>query len=96
MTAVAYEIVYRCGDRLLGARLAQRVDDVIGPTWSVHRSEEGPTWALTIEFPDVGAAGRFFDSDFYVELCEEVRRSCRSAVLVVPLGPVAAEDSGGA
>ena len=93
MSAVAYEIVFQCADRMLGSRLAQRVDDVVGPTWTVQRSEDGPTWALTIQFPDAGAARRFFESSFYVELCEEVRRSCQSAVLVVPLGPVAGDQS---
>ena len=88
---VAYEIVYDCRDRMLGQRLAQRLDEVVGPTWELRRVEEGPTWSIAIEFPDPRAADRFFDSDFYRQFCIEARRSCRSAVLVVPLGPV--EDS---
>lgn len=85
---IAYEIVYDCRDRMLGQRLAQRLDEVVGPTWSIRRVEEGPTWSIVIEFPSSRSAERFFDSDFYRQFCIEARRGCRSSVLVVPLGPV--------
>lgn len=86
---VAYEIVYDCPDKMLGARLAQRLEDVLDPTSDVRRTEEGPSWAVTIGFASRGSADRFFDSDAYRQFCIEARRSCRSAVLVVPLGEVA-------
>ncbi|MDX1620501.1 MAG: hypothetical protein R3320_05900 [Nitriliruptorales bacterium] len=89
---VAYEIVYDCRDRMTGQRLAQRLDEVVGPTWELRRVEEGPTWSIAIEFPTPQAAERFFDSDFYRQFCIEARRSCRSSVLVVPLGPVEGAD----
>lgn len=89
---IAYEIVYDCRDRMLGQRLAQRLDDVVGPTWDIRRVEEGPTWAVAIEFPSERAATKFFDSVFYRQFCIEARRSCRSSVLVVPLGPVDETD----
>jgi uncharacterized protein (DUF1330 family) len=85
---LAYDIVFECRDKMLGARLAQRLEDVLGPTYEVRRTEEGAGWAVTIEFPSARSADRFFDSDFYRQFCIEARRSCRSAVLVVPLGPV--------
>lgn len=85
---VAYEIVYECRDKMLGGRLAQRLEDVVGPTWQLRRVEEGPSWALVIEFPSPASANRFFDSEFYRQFCIEARRSCRSSVLVVPLGKV--------
>lgn len=85
---LAYEIVFDCKDKMLGARLAQRLDEVLGPTYGIARTEEGPSWAVAIRFPSQASADRFFDSDFYRQFCIEARRSCRSAVLVVPLGPV--------
>ncbi len=85
---VAYEIVYECRDKMLGVRLAQRLEEVLAPTYEVRRTEEGPSWAVSIEFPSRTSADRFFDSDFYRQFCIEARRSCRSAVLVVPLGDV--------
>lgn len=85
---VAYEIVFDCRDRMLGGRLSQRLEDVVGPTWGLRRTEDGPTWAVVIEFPTTEAADRFFNSDFYRQFCIEARRSCRSSVLVVPLGPI--------
>ncbi|MBW3619559.1 MAG: DUF1330 domain-containing protein [Actinobacteria bacterium] len=85
---LAYDIVFECKDKLLGGRLAQRLEDVLGPTYEVRRTEEVAGWAVTIEFPSRSSAERFFDSDFYRQFCIEARRSCRSAVLVVPLGPV--------
>lgn len=85
---IAYEIVYDCRDRMLGQRLAQRLQDVVEPTWDIRRVEEGPTWSVAIEFPSGRSAERFFDSDLYRQFCIEARRSCRSSVLVVPLGPV--------
>lgn len=85
-TPVGYEIVYECRDKMLGARLAQRLEEVLGPTYEVRRTEEGPAWAVSIAFPSRRSADRFFDSDFYKQFCIEARRSCRSAVLVVPLG----------
>lgn len=85
---IAYEIVYECRDKVVGARLAQRLEDVVGPTWTLRRVEEGPAWAMSIEFPSAASADRFFDSDFYRQFCIEARRSCRSSVLVVPLGYV--------
>lgn len=85
---LAYDIVFECRDKMLGARLAQRLEDVLGPTYDVERTEETAGWAVTIRFPSQRSADRFFDSDFYRQFCIEARRSCRSAVLVVPLGPV--------
>lgn len=85
---LAYDIVFECRDKALGARLAQRLEDVLGPTYDVDRTEESAGWAVTIRFPSSRSADRFFDSDFYRQFCIEARRSCRSAVLVVPLGPV--------
>jgi hypothetical protein len=89
-TTVAYEIVYDCRDRMVGSRLAQRLQDVLGPTYRVDRTEEAASWSVTVRFPSQASADRFFDSDFYRQFCIEVRRSCRSPVLVVPLGPVEA------
>ncbi|MBW3657839.1 MAG: DUF1330 domain-containing protein [Actinobacteria bacterium] len=86
---LAYEIVFDCKDKMLGARLANRLEEVLGPTYDVRRSEEPTGWAVVIEFPSSRSADRFFDSDFYRQFCIEARRSCRSAVLVVPLGPTA-------
>lgn len=88
---VSYEIVYDCRDRMLGSRLAQRLEDVARPAWPAERTEDGPTWAITIEFSSRPAADEFFSSDFYRQFCIEARRSCRSSVLVVPLGTVEAE-----
>lgn len=85
---LAYDIVFECRDTLVGARLAQRLEDVLGPTYEVVRTEESAGWAVTITFPSRRSAERFFDSDFYRQFCIEARRSCRSAVLVVPLGPL--------
>lgn len=85
---LAYEIVFDCKDKMLGARLANRLDEVLGPTYDVRRSEEPTGWAVVIEFPSSRSADRFFESDFYRQFCIEARRSCRSAVLVVPLGPI--------
>ena len=93
MTRIGYEIVYDCRDRMLGRRLAQRLDEVAGPTWNLRLVEEGPTWSIAIEFPDERTAERFFDGEPYRQFCIEARRSCRSSVLVVPLGPT--EDSEG-
>lgn len=84
---VAYEIVYDCHEEGDGARMAERIRGVIGPTWSIERVSAGPEWALRIEFPSQHDADRFFDSDFYREVCDQIRRQCASAVLVVPLGP---------
>lgn len=84
---VAYEIVFDCRDRMLGARLAHRLEDAATKDdWTIAATEEGPTWALTLEFPDRAHADVFFRGEFYRQYCIEIRRSCRSSVLVVPLG----------
>ncbi|HEX9766821.1 MAG TPA: hypothetical protein VGA36_08650 [Nitriliruptorales bacterium] len=83
---VRYEIVFDCRDRMVGARLATRIVDVMGPTFPVTQGEEGPTWSVAIEFTGPAAADRFFASDFYRQFCIEVRRAAHSSVLVVPLG----------
>lgn len=85
---VRYEIVFECRDRMVGGRLAARIEEVIGPTFPVAKGEEGPTWSVTIEFPSPAAGDRFFASDFYRQFCIEVRRSAHSSVLVVPMGPL--------
>jgi hypothetical protein len=83
---VAYEIVFDCPDRMRGRRLLQRVQEVVGPTWPVVPSEQGATFAINVTFPAPHTADRFFASDFYRSFCIEARRTCRSSVLVVPLG----------
>ncbi len=82
-----YEIVFDTRDRLLGNRLVSRIESVMGPTYPVQRGDSGPTWSVMIDFPHGKAADRFFSSDFYRQLCIEIRRSCNSPVLVVPMGP---------
>lgn len=81
-----YEVVWEASDEVVASRLASRLQDGIGDRWPVHRSEEGPTWILEIEFPRHEDAEAFFASDLYRQFCIETRRTCRSSVLVVPLG----------
>lgn len=88
---VRYEVVFDCRDRMVGNRLVDRIEGVVAPTWRIERGEEGPTWSVTIEFPSATVADRFFRSDFYRQFCTETRRSCRSSVLVVPLGTSATD-----
>lgn len=87
-TPVGYEIVFDCRDRMLGVGIVQRLEDAAEAGWLVERGEEGPTWSVDIRFPNQSDADRFFDSEFYRQLCIQARRSCGTAVLVVPLGPV--------
>lgn len=85
--AVRYEVVFESRDRTVGGRLVSRFEEVIGPTWKLRRTEEGPTWATTVEFPSRARAERFFASNFYRQFCNDVRRSAGTSVLVIPLGP---------
>ena len=83
---VRYEIVFDCRDRSVGARLVSQLEGVADGAVQAVRTEEGPTWALSVEFPDRVAADEFFRGDGYRQFCIEARRASRSSVLVVPLG----------
>ena len=83
---IRYEVVFDCRDRVVGDRLCANLEEGT-PTTDIRRVEEGPTWSLGFDFPNGAAAEEFFGSEAYRQFCIEVRRSCRSSVLVVPLGP---------
>lgn len=86
--AVRYEIVFDCRDRMLGTRLLDRLERSMDDASEIKREEEGPTWSLHVAFRSPRRADEFFRSDAYRQFCIEARRTCRSSVLVVPLGPV--------
>lgn len=86
--SVEYELVYDCGDTEVATAVRHRLAQTVGPACRVQPTEDGPAWAVTVRFPSRDEADRFFDGDAYRGLCDDVRRRCRSAVLVVPLGEV--------
>ena len=85
---VRYEVVFDCRDRLLGERLADQLQDLVRSFGDAKLTEDGPTYAMTLEFNDPELADGFFRGEEYRQFCVEVRRSSQSSVLVVPLGAV--------
>ncbi len=86
-----YEIVFDCRDRLTGERLCGQLEDAVeavaGGQGTAHRTEDGPgSWALSVDFPGSDLADEFFRGEPYRQFCADVRRSCQTSVLVVPLG----------
>lgn len=93
--SVRYEIVFECRDRMLGTRMLDRLIDTLGTDAEVRRNEEGPrTWSVEAVFPSRQDAARVLRGEGYRQFCVEVRRSCRSSVFVVPLGPVGSSAGG--
>ena len=85
---IRYEVVFDCRDRLLGERLADQLLDLVTSFGDAKLTEDGPTYATTVEFFDASLADGFFRGEEYRQFCVEVRRSSQSSVLVVPLGAV--------
>lgn len=83
---VRYDVVFDCRDRLAADRLCRELEGMAGGA-TTGRSEDGPTWTVTMEFPDTEAADGFFHSEDYRQFCMDVRRTSQASVLVVPLGP---------
>ena len=83
---VRYDVVFDCRDRLAGDRLCRELEGIAGEA-AVHRADDGPTWAVTMEFAAETHANRFFRSEVYRQFCMDVRRTSQASVLVVPLGP---------
>ncbi len=87
MSAVRYEVVFECKERLGGDRLVAQLQE-FAPA-RVQRGEDGPaSWSVLLDFTDRDAADDFFRSDAYRQFCADVRRACQASVLLVPLGPV--------
>lgn len=84
-TPIRYEVVFDCRDRLAGDRLCRELESIAADA-AVRRADEGPTWAVTMEFATEDEANRFFRSEEYRQFCMDVRRTSQTSVLVVPLG----------
>lgn len=84
--SVRYEVVFDCRDRTIGDRLCAQLED-LAEAARVQRTDDGPTWAVTMEFADHQRAVDFFRDEAYRQFCMDVRRSAQTSVLVVPLGP---------
>ncbi len=84
--SVRYEVVFDCRDRPVGDRLCGQLEDLADAD-HVQRTDDGPTWAVIMDFADHRRAVDFFRGEPYRQFCMDVRRSAQTSVLVVPLGP---------
>lgn len=83
---VRYEVVFDCRDRPIGERLCGHLEDLTEGV-IVRRTDDGPTWTVTLDFESHRRALEFFGGEPYRQFCMDVRRSAQTSVLVVPLGP---------